>query len=61
MPEGSPDENGRQKTWATSISSSNIKDDGEHAFQFWSGHTSSENPAVRLEVRKAKGTSNMIR
>ena len=50
MPEGNADENGHQKTWATSILSSNIKDDSGHAFQFWSGHAWSKNYAVRLEV-----------
>lgn len=64
MPERNVDENGRQKPWVAPILSFNIKDDGELAFQFWSGQrgsTSSKNPAVRLVVRKAKGTSDLIR
>ena len=32
-----------------------------YAFQYWRGHALSKNPAVRLEVRKADETSNMIR
>lgn len=62
--EGNADEKSRQKTWTTSISSFNIKDDGELALQFWTGQpstTSSKNPGVPLVVRKAKGTSNLIR
>jgi len=59
MPEGNADEKDRQKPWAISVSSFNIKDDGELAPQFW--RSSSKDPPVRLVVRKAKGTSNLIR
>ena len=61
--EGDIDGKGRQQNRTTSISSLKITDDGQLAPQFWTGPQSStsENLGVRLTLRKAKGTNNLIR